>query len=219
MDIIDEVAEEVQHEKLLNLWKKYSVFIYIFLSLVIIATAVYAFWKEHVHKEVNRIATLYTQALELEKQDKIEEAAAIFNEIIHAKVGGFSGLAELSLSDMMATRDKEKAREELIHLATSSNSPSSLKNVALIKSLLLEIDEASPEVLKEKLGKLIADGSNPWAPLAIELKAALEYREGNLAKAYALYDTLIKNPNISSGIRIRSLKMMMILKSKGADAL
>lgn len=219
VDIIDEVVEEVQHEKLLNLWKKYSIFVYVFLSLIVLGTALYAFWKEHKSRELHHVSEVYIDALELEQQNKIDQSQILFRDVINANIRGFSALAELSLSDMMVAYDKEKAREELLQLASSSNSPKSLKNLALVKSVLLDIDEISPDLLKERLGALLTDDNNPWSSLAIEFKAALEYREGNLAKSYALYDTLVKNPNISPGIRSRSLKMIMILKSKGADAL
>ena len=69
--------------------------------------------------------------------------------------------------------------------------------------------------LKEKLKPLLNpnDSKNGWYPLALELEASLEYRQGNLEKAEALYHTLSESPDAPVGVHNRALKMLMMLTS------
>lgn len=223
MDIIDEVAEEVQNEKLLNLWRKSSVFVYSFLGCVIIGTALYAFWKDRQEKEREKASTLYARALRLEELKKIDEAEKTFEKVISAKVEGFKSLAELSLSDMLGSISKQNTQERtpslkfLEELGASSEAPKVLRKIAMVKLLLLESNAKEDSSLKEKLDTLLEQKENAWSPLIKEVKAALEYQNGNLEKAYGIYEALLKNPKSSSGVRHRAMRMVMLLKSQGAD--
>ncbi len=221
MDIIDEVAEEVQHEKLLNLWRRFSIFVYIFLGCVIIGTALYAFWKDHEEKEIKKASALYAQALKLEESGNVKEAQKTFQKVIPLGLNGFKSLSELSLSNLLGSlpekteQDTKEARKFLEDLTSSSKSPESLRKLGVMKLLLLDVEAKDMPFLKERLEALLKEKHTAASFLFQEVRASFEYHSGNLEKSYGLYEALLKNQKAPHGVRHRALRMVMFLKSKG----
>ncbi|MBS0184901.1 MAG: tetratricopeptide repeat protein [Proteobacteria bacterium] len=222
MDIIDEVVEEVQHEKLLNLWRRYSIFIYIVLGCVIIGTGIYAFWKDQEEKEAKKASALYARGLKFEEAGNKEDAQKTFQEVITLGLRGFKALAELSLGNMMnalqqdTTKTQAESRKFLEDLISSSKTPSSLRKTGEMKLLLLDFESKNMSLLKERLEKYLGEKSMASSLLVQEIRASFEYQSGNMEKSYGLYEALLKNPKASHGIRHRALRMLMLLKSKEA---
>ncbi len=217
MDIIDEIAEEMQYEKLLNFWRRYSVGIYVFIGCVIIGTALYAFWKEYQNQEIQKASTLYGQALQEESLRNLHEAQKLLHATIDSKSPGYKALAELSLSDLLSNMSdhREEADTLLMTLTRSSTTPESLRLLGTMKLMLHHAESHNISSLREELKTTSHHHHKSWVFLAQELMAAVEFHEGHFDKAYGLYDALFKNPLVSPGIRQRALRMIMILDSKG----
>lgn len=221
VDIIDEVVEDVQHEKLMGLWQRYKIYIYSSIGCVIIGTALYGFWKEHEEKEIHQASTLYAKALKFEERNNFKDAQKIFEDVTQSSALGIKALGELSLSALFEKlssqnpKEIEKAQDILKNLAESSSSPDALRRLGRIKLILLAPDS---EISKEELEKLLSAKNQTWSFLGQEIKASQEYHRGNLEKSLELYENLLKNTDTPHGIRQRALRMFMILKSKGLDA-
>jgi len=220
VDIIDEVVEEVQHEKLLNLWRKYSIFIYIVIGCVIIGTGIYAFLKDQEEKEAKKASALYARGLKFEEAGNQEEAQKTFQEVIASGLPGFKALSELSIGNMMNDLQKDKAKEPtenrklLEDLTASSQTPLSLQKTGKMKLLLLDFESKNMSLLKERLEKYLGEKSMASSFLVQEIMASFEYQSGNMEKSYGLYEALLKDAKAPHGVRNRALRMMMLLKSK-----
>lgn len=216
VDIFDEVTEEVQQERLLKLWHTYKIYIFGIAIAIIIGTTAYSIWKHYHEKKLHNVSTIYTKALNLEKINKTAEASVLLQEVIKSGAPGFKALALLSLSDILLKQNKQEALQLLQDLSKDKKMTRPLKNLAIIRSILIELDQQDPAILRERLKPLLNpnDAKNAWYPLALELEAALEYRQGNLEKAEALYHTLSESPTAPSGVHNRALRMLMILTSK-----
>ncbi|HQS84810.1 MAG: hypothetical protein B7Y25_06760 [Alphaproteobacteria bacterium 16-39-46] len=223
MDLIDEVVEEVQHEKLLNLWRRFSIFVYIFLGCVIIGTGIYAFWKDHEEKETKKASAFYAQGLKFEESGQLKEAQETFQGVIDLGVNGFKALSELSLGSMMGNLQKEsvqgvqESRKFLEDLVSFPKTPKSLRRIGSMKLLLLDIESKDMSFLKERLESLLKEKKMASSFLVQEARASFEYQSGNLEKSYGLYEALLKDPKAPHGVRHRALRMMMFLKSKEAS--
>lgn len=220
VDIFDEITEEVQQERLLKLWHTYKLYLFGSALLIILGTAAYSGWKHYHYKEVSHISTLYSKALALEKDHKTDEAASLFKEISKSDPSGFKAFSLLSLSDIYITRDRKEALQYLFSLAQNKKLPPSLRYLALLKSVLIDLDQEDPSTLKERLQPLLTQTNkgNAWYPLALELDASLEYRQGHLEKAEELYYTLSQSPLVPNGAHRRALRMLMIIKSQKKDS-
>ncbi len=219
MDLIDEVVEEVQHEKLLNLWSRFSIFVYIFLGCVIIGTGMYAFWKEHEETETKKASAFYAQGLKFEELGQLKEAQETFQGVIALGVNGFKALSELSLGSLRSLQKEgvegvQGSRKFLEDLVSFSKTPKSLRRIGVMKLLLLDVESKDMSFLKERLESLLKEKKMASSFLVQEVRASFEYQSGNLEKSYGLYEALLKDPKAPHGVRHRALRMMMFLKSK-----
>ena len=103
-DIFDEVSEELKHDQLVKIWKKYSKFIIvgiIFTIICIISYQSYMYWN---NKKIESISEQYFEALEKLENEKYSQSGNLFIKNLENHKDGYKmlslfGLAESNYKD------------------------------------------------------------------------------------------------------------------------
>ena len=77
-DIFDEVSEELKQEQLIQIWKKYSKHIFIFIFLLILSVSSYQVYKIWNKKQLTKNSEVFFAGLQKLDTKKFQESADIF---------------------------------------------------------------------------------------------------------------------------------------------
>lgn len=107
-DILDEVKDDLAHEKSLNLFKKYTPYIILFMIAFIVGTGVKLWWVEHKSNKAYEAGAEYTQAIQQMRMYNHEEGAKIFENLSHNS-SAYGAVSALNLASYWEIR-KEFAK-------------------------------------------------------------------------------------------------------------
>jgi hypothetical protein len=214
-----EIDEELRSEQFGKLWKKYGNYAIAVTILAIIGVAGYQAW--HTRDVGLRAAdsAVFTTALRDAAEAKPDDAAAVssakdaLTKLGETGTPGYALISKLDLAGLKA-RDGDKAASASAYLAIANDKDTTpeLRNLALLLSVLQEIDSGDPKVLSDRIAPLVAS-ANPWRYNAKEFTALLAQRMGDTPRAGQLFRELADDATAPSGIRARAAEMSAVLGS------
>jgi len=197
---IMEVDEEVKNDNLKAFWKKYGLFVVLFVALVLSAAVSFETirnWRENQFrtKTDNYISASYGKAT--------EDMIASLEKIAASNNGIYSELARIQIADLLLDAGKRKdALLMLQTLATDDELNPRIKNLAAIKLAAYKIDTAPRSEIEELLAPVLASDDS-WTPVAKEYLALSAIKEGDAATARELYQSLLQDSRLSEEFRNR----------------
>lgn len=203
---IDEVTDEVRRDKLYAAVRRYG---WIGISAVVLIVGGAAY-NEYRNAQATAAAQARGDAIlaAMENQDLVERA----NGIEAAGDGGeFSAVAGL-LSAGQATLEegRPEAIARLEALAGDTSLPPLYRDLAVLKSTLLNEANIAPQDRIERLSPLTAPGA-PYRVLALELTALAHASDGNTDEALSIYTSLVEDAEATEGLRQRATQMIVAL--------
>tara|TARA_A100001015_G_C15043768_1_gene741813 strand:+ start:5138 stop:5779 length:642 start_codon:yes stop_codon:yes gene_type:complete len=193
---IEEVTEEVRRDKLYLFLKKYGWIAGLAVVLIVVGS---------IFVEIKRNERIVASE---ELGDLLEKAFSGDEEILSKSIKSVDKLLEdgslisllLRASLSEESSDFESARIAYDSILNNQNVPTSFKDFAKVKILLLIRDDS--ERVESILKELIRPG-NPYRLLALEQKVFLRIRQGNWSDARNNIDLLMNDPEVSQGMQSR----------------
>ena len=176
-DFLRELEEDIQEEKILNLWHKYGNYVIGLALAIIIATAGYTLWQYLKQRSQLQAHGTFSGAVKLYKGGKKEEALKSFQDIAK-EGGGYAKLARLYEAALLSD-----PRDIYDDMAQKNATDPALGN---LPKILLAARELNSRAALEDIQSLAAP-NNAWAPLALELLAIAALKKGNEEKAGEYY--------------------------------
>lgn len=216
-DIFEEVDGSLRQDKMEIWWKRYQVFIYGALALVVGAVAVYEFLLAPRAEAARAARALALETALSELHDGSYAAAeTAFNDLAN----GTSKLAPLAAHYLAQVRyegggDVGGAAQALAAIGGVEGGP--YERVALLKTAYFKADGQSMTELEATLGSLV-DDEGPLGSLARELIAAKAFAAGDTARARTEFNRLRFDAAAPAGVKRRAeLALAAIPAAEVAD--
>ncbi len=206
-----EINEELRHDQFAKLWKKYGNYAISVAVIAIVGVAAYQAWQSY---DLDRKATdsaQFAAALRLANSDRAADATGTLTKLAETGTAGYAQLSKLDRAGLMARAgEKKEASAAYLAIANDQETVPELRNLALLLSVLHDIDNGDPKALSERIAPLTAT-NDPWRHTAKEFTALLAQRMGESQRAGQLYRELADDATAPSGVRARAAEMTAIL--------
>ena len=215
-DIFREVDEEVRHERLFKLWRKYGN--YVVAAFVAVALGVGGSVGLKQYRLNQRLAegAEFAATLDLLNEGQPALAAERFAVLADDAGAGYAALARLREAEALAEAgDTDGAFAALERLAADDGADRALRDLAGLLTVLQMIDDGgAPDALEERLEPLMQDGSL-WRASARELGGLVAFRRGETARAREIFTGLAADATAPASVRGRAAEFLAILDGGG----
>jgi hypothetical protein len=213
-DIFHEVEEEVRRERYEQLWKEYGDYVIAAAAFLIIAVAGWQLWHTYEQRAQVRASAEYNAALQLLQSGQSPAAAQAFGKLASDAPSGYAKVARLQEAGSLLAAGRTADAIKLYNEVAAGNDEL-LAGVARLRLAWATIDSSTREQLQSQLGTL-TDPGNPWNPMAREILAYSDMRDGATAKAQAEYKSLAADKNAPQSVHERASAMTNFLAAGGA---
>lgn len=185
---IREVNDDIYGQRLLDFWKKYHIFIYIYLIVVILGTAGYEFTGYLKSRRIEREAIKFEKVIDALASKNSDVAVALMNDLIKTGHYGYKDMAFVNLySYYLSKNDIDNAIKILNDMQHNAYSKS-YRHYAIVQYAYLKSDNMkSPEL--HKFLKPVLKNNYGFKYDAMYMMAVKYISEGNLKAA----DNIIKS--------------------------
>lgn len=218
-DLFREVDEEVRQEQIIQFVKRYGVHLIVAVVAAILLLAGYNYWQDQKNAEREALSERFGVAVSLLSDGKTVEAADSFEALAaDAGASGYGLLAALSQADALAqSGDIEGAVAAYDAVAESSGTDRFFRDLATLFAANLLIDAADVSEMQGRLEALTGE-DNPLRYSALELIGTSHYRAGQYGEAEALFVQIGDEANETSGVRLRAVQMLVIIRQNTPSA-
>ena len=223
---VQEVESDLRQEKFEHLWKKYGKSIVIGFAVIIGLSAAFNFWQHHQAKQRDIISQQFVSAQTLLFNKNIGDALSAMEGISKSSHRSYSTLAKFNMAAILRQetghKDLNRAEEIYKDLMDNSGTEHMLRELATVFYVNLHLDRLKNDNVEElkKLEKLLepcAKEAAPYRHLALELKAILELRQNNHAKAAEIFVSIAQDPKCPKDLQTRAQVMTQNLASQMAE--
>lgn len=197
-DFLRELEEDIQEEKILNLWHKYGNYVIGLALAIIIATAGYTLWQYLKQRSQLQAHGTFSAAVKLYNEDKKEEALKAFLDIIK-EGGGYAKLARLYEAALLSD-----PRDVYDDMAQKNATDPALGNLPKVLLAARELESKAAITVIQSL----AAPNNAWAPLAHELLGFADLKRGDEVAAGKNFVAILKEPYASQHEQVRASLML-----------
>lgn len=203
-----EVDEDVRRDQLSKLWARYGKAVIAVSFGIIAAVAGIKGYEYFQLRQSENAARAYFAAAKLENDGNSAEAAKAFAAAASGQAG-FAALAQMrAAANLAASGDNAGAVKAYDSLASGADPL--LAETARIRAAWLLVDTASPADLEKRLAGLNTP-ENAWRNAAREILGLAHYKAGDLAKADALFNELLADPEAPATARSRAQLLIQVL--------
>lgn len=211
-DIFEEVDQSLREDRFATWWKKYSLFVYGVIAVLIIGVGIFEFMRWQRAEEINREAKVFDVAFAATEKNDLPKARADFAQLSEAKTG-FGILAGHMLAGVEEKLTNDTAAIEA-HLADAAAADTGVMgDLALLKLGYSKADTA-PTAELEKVLKPLLDKDGPASALARELIAVKSLADGNVDRARELFEKLNLDLEAPQGMRERVTQALATLPAR-----
>lgn len=202
-DIFEEVDESLRQDKMETLWKRYRLFVYGAVALVVGAVAVNEFLiAPRLEQARTARALAFETAINHLDNGEYDAARAAFEELADGK-NKLAPLAAQYLAQVQyeSGGDIHGAARTLSAVAGVDGGP--YARLSILKTAYFSADEQSLRELESTLGNLVED-DGPLGSLARELIAAKAFESGDIARARTEFNRLRFDAAAPPGVKQRA---------------
>lgn len=204
--LIQEIQEDLKREQYAKLWKAYGNWTLAAAVAVIVLVAGQQGWQSWRQQLREAEAQRYAAA---SLSGNADETLAALGRLSGEAKTGYKELAELRRAALLAEKgDADAAVAAYDKLAADSGIDRIYRELAAVRSVILQLDKADPAALDARLQTL---GAGPWRHTAMEMQAVLAQRQSNGQRAVDIYKRLADDVTAPNGLRARAAEMLAIL--------
>jgi hypothetical protein len=210
-DIFDEVEEDLRAERASTLARRFGGLLAAGVVGVLVGTGAFVWWGQKQQAAEEATATRFIAASQ--QADKsvqslagidraaASQAASTFADIAAHGPAGYRILARLHLAALQwQLGQTQLALASWQSVSDDAGAPQLLRDLATVTSAQHQVDSASPVLLKQSMEALTGP-ENPWRPMAEQIIALIDIRQGKMREAADVMKRLIGDPQAPDGIR------------------
>jgi hypothetical protein len=210
-DIFDEVEEDLRAERAESFARRFGGLGALGVIVVLAGTGAYVWWSQQKTAQNDATASRFIAAAAM--ADKAQtplggldrraagQAAATFADIAAHGPAGYAVLSRLRLAAVQwQLGQAPQALASWQGVADDGSAPKLLRDLAVVTSAEHQVDSADPVLLKQTVQALTSP-DNPWRPLAEQVVALIDLRQGNTHEAGTILRRLSIDPSAPDGIR------------------
>jgi hypothetical protein len=209
-DVFNEVDEELRHEQVNKLFRKFLPLIITLMVLIVGGVAGYQGWTWWSTKQKNEAAETYDGAIKLLEAQKWSEGRTAFEAIANSGPKGYAALAKMQAGAAALREGKSAEAAALYTEAAKAFDDPLFADLANLKAVYSVIADLTLADIDAKLGALAGAG-RPYRALARELMASKAMEEGDLDRARDEYTLLSLSLDAPSGAQQRAQIALSLL--------
>ena len=208
-DILRQVDEELRQDRLLNLWRRFRVYIVSGIILLIVSVLGYqinksvkqSFYEDEVEKYINTSDLLdFNQAIE--ELSKIENSDQLL----------ISGIAQIKIAALLIENEKkQESKNQLLKIINEGKADSMLTDLAIYFYLISSLNDVSMDEIKKYLTNNKLDNSS-FKYLFKETIAIKNLLLGNIKPSKEKFEELANDENTPRDVVIRATKFLDTIK-------
>ena len=207
-EIISEIEEDLQKERLKKYWSLYGKYISSVIILVIVIIGGWQFYNFWENKKNNDASNNFLNILSISNND-INEAINKINGLSDLP-NGYKFLLKFKKASLL-NKNGNNPEAQLIwkELYSDKYIDPDYKDIAIISSLMNDYDQ--PELIT-KLDDIIKNNIN-FSNLSKELKASILYDNGKIQESKDLFIELLNSPGINQRSQERISNILKIFRN------
>jgi len=203
---IDEVSEEVRKDRLFGYLRKYGWIAVVLVLLLVGGTAFSEFRRAQATAAAQAAGDEILNALEID--DDASRAAAL--QAIDATGGAGAVTGLLAAADLVETNESAAAVRALEAVALDGDTPQVYRDLAALKSAMVQSDTLSLDERRALLDGLATPGAT-FRLLAREQLALISLEAGETTAAIAQFSEIAQDAEVTRGLRERAFSMIVAL--------
>ena len=210
---IDEVSDEVRRDRLFALMRRWG-WLAVLLVLLLVGGTAWVEWQAARDRaEAEAFGDGVVAALQIEDDDA--RIAALQDSPAPGAAAALRGL--LAATEQEAAGDVAGAAATLDAVATDRDVPAIYRDLAGLKSQMLDVPDRDPATRRAALESLAAPGA-PYALLASEQIALMDVAAGDTEAALTRLNAIVQDAGASQGLRDRASALIVALGGTPAQA-
>jgi hypothetical protein len=207
---INEVDEELKHERHMALWHIYGRYAVAGVLLIVIGVASVVGWRHYQENRRAEAGIAFVSAVESASAGKSAESLKAFKALAEDGPTGFAELARLQEAAELTRQGNEAGAAQVYDaMAKDSSVAEPFRNLALLLYGLAVLDRADPLALEQRLKPLTAVAS-PWRYSALELTALIARKRGDSKAAQKIFKRLADDATTPPSIRARAAEFLAV---------
>lgn len=200
--LINEVTEDLHNEQIMNMWKKYRVWILLAVIFVIGSIAAmegYLSWRTKTRLAESDV---YEQAAVLNAMGQTDAALAKYASLDNAKTD-YRYLAKMRQAGILFEQGKDADALALLDaLRQDKSAPQTIQAIAALGFVSHQIETGDVAILQSILNPYMTVG-NKWYGTAVEMSILLLLRDGQSEKAIKMLNEALSMTNVPAGVKDR----------------
>ncbi len=211
-DIFDETEENLRADKWVAIVKTALPIVGVALGgALVLALGVWG-WQKYEQGVSNTSSETFQAALDAGNKGDVAGAKTRFQTVAKSGNAAYKSMALMELAGMAVTdNNTAEAIKDFDQAASVAPTPA-LKDMAVLKSAMLQIDTAKFDDIKARLTPLAKDG-RPFAPLAKEALAIAKLQSGDVKGARADLQVLTLTLGTPDGVKQRAGDVIQAIDS------
>lgn len=217
-EFLEEVENDIRHEKLMVLWKQYGKFIVGGLVGIVLLVTGYNLWGYYDHNRRAQMAEKLMAAQDYLGQGDLPKAVTILNQLSGENHKTYQQLALFEKAGILLKEGPVSNPKEAMaiyhQLATNKQVDPLWRDFAALLEVMVLMDQPGTNA-DDLLGRIspLTNDQNPWRYLANEMKGFLFHRKGDHTQATELFARLVQDNQTPSGISMRARLMIQIVSA------
>jgi hypothetical protein len=225
-DIFDEVEEDLRAERAQSFLRRFGGLLGLGVVAVLVATGAYVIWSQQRQAASDAAADQFLAAAQLADKsvgalsgvDKAtaSQAAAGFAKLAADGPRGYRVLSRLRLAALQwELGETAQAIATWKSVSDDTSAPPLLRDFATVASGQHQADSADPAQLKQTM-ETVTGADNPWRPVAEQVIAVLDLRQGKTREAADILRRLSTDPTAPEGVRQMTADLVSTLPAPPA---
>lgn len=211
-EFIREVDEDLRHQQLTGLWKKYGSYVIAFLVGIVLFVAGNVTLRNYNESQYAKVADQYEKVEKSVTANDFDEALKALEAVSDTSVSGYKMLASFKEAEIELEKgDKEKAVAALDRLVNAAGVDKVYRDMARLKAAMIALDGASYDEMKTRLAPLTIEGNN-WKYMAKELLAMSALASGNAQEAKSLLTEMEQDLEAPDDVKIRARDFKSVIE-------
>lgn len=211
-----EIDEAVRQDDAARFFKKYGLTLGILIAFVLAAMLAYWWWESSREARYEAQSETIVTALDAIDARNFESASERVQPLIEDGTPGARTSARfLQAAAAFEEGETSRASELYAAIASDPDTPSPLRDLALVRQVSTEFDTLEPAQVIERLEPLAVPG-NPFFGSAGEMVAIAHLQAGNRDEAGTLFAAIAQDEALPETLRSRARQMAGLL---GVDAI
>lgn len=213
VDIFQEVEDDLRAEKMRRLAVRYGGAAFGIVVLIVGAAGAWQGWRWWQGKQVAQFAEVYVKSVENAQRQHgqagtLEPMISDLDKCSQTAPRGYRTLANLNSAALKAEKSDEKgALVSWDRVAGDTQASPELRQLATLMWAAHQIDKGDPNQIRPRL-EALTTAASPWTPLARELLAVLDVREGKQDGARNELKRITGNSLVPTGLSNRAASLL-----------